>query len=66
MQISGSQKPGGRSHARPLVGRKGGVNLPGSKYLHTRLWFFLDGRLVEEGSAATLSDDGREEEEEAR
>ena len=24
MQISGSQKPGGRSHAHPLVGRKGG------------------------------------------
>ena len=28
MQISGSQKPGGRSHARPLVGRKGGREPP--------------------------------------
>ena len=44
MQISGSQKPGGRSHTRPLVGRKGGVNLPGSRHLHTRLSFSLDER----------------------
>ena len=45
MQISGSQKPGGRSHARPLVGRKGGVYLPGSRHLHTRFSLSLDERL---------------------
>ena len=45
MQISGSQKPGGRSHTRPLVGRKRGVYLPGSRHLHTRFSLFLDERL---------------------
>ena len=30
MHISRIQRPGGRSHARPLVGRKGGVYLSGS------------------------------------
>ena len=41
MQISGSQRPGGRSHARPLVGRKGGMYLSGSGHLHTRFSLFL-------------------------
>ena len=34
------QRPGGRSHARPLVGRKGGVYFSGSGHLHTRVGHF--------------------------
>jgi len=34
------QRPGGGSHARPLVGRKGGVYFSGSGHLHTRVSHF--------------------------
>ena len=47
-------------------GEKGGVNLPGSRHLHTRFSLSLDERLVEEESAALLGDDGRQEVEEER
>ena len=65
MQISGSQKPGGRSHARPLVGRKGGREPPWIQTFAYGSAFPLTKGL-EGDSAALLGDDGPQEVEEER